>query len=99
MEIGFVVHHVLAIFGTAMSLFLPLGGGSAAFNACQAEVGSFLYNVDVIFPQSWTMHCVYLVGMLISNVVALYIMQNIWFKTPAMQNYWKIMYGIMCILL
>lgn len=92
-----LIHHGLTFIGCVFVLNMPAGLGLVTLNGLIAEMGSGIYNLNVIWPNSCTA-IAYFIGMFISNgLVAAFAV--LLFYVDNMAIGWKVCYGIIVLLL
>ena len=71
-ELGYVLHHIVTIFGCAVCFCLPMGAGLATFNGLQCEIASALFSYRLVYPTIFS-RVVYYLSMTTSNILGLYL--------------------------
>lgn len=88
LDLGFLSHHLVTIMGCSMCLLVPVGGGYVTANAIIAEVGSSLWNYQVVYP-SWFSYSLYVFLFQISNILPTYY-GHIFIDLPELNDYQSI---------
>ena len=98
LETAYLVHHIAAILGCALSLLYPSGAGVVTLNAVQCEFASALFSFSTVRPHFLT-EAVYVVAMLASNVLATSLAVWVWTEVERIPYRWRLMYAGLSVVL